>query len=164
MRATTRRLVSVSALVFVASTVGAVLALAFGWPTQFDGSGKPEITASEFVTGGTATSIPVVPWTALAVFALLARSRRWWGTAAVAGLCLLAVLFFIGGMGEAFAPPTPHVPRAVLLASGAAYALLAAALLFSGTAELVDRWRQTRHRPRSDTGGSAPRWRPSRRR
>jgi len=77
MRARTRRLGSVSALVFAASTIGAVLALAFGWPTQFDGSGKPEITPSEFVAGGSATSIPVVPWTALAVFPLLARSRRW---------------------------------------------------------------------------------------
>lgn len=143
MRATTRRLVSVSALAFTASTAGAVLALAFGRPTQFDGSGKPEIAASKFATGGTATSIPVVPWTALAAFALLARSRRRLGTAAAAGLCLLAMLFFIGGMGEALAAATPHVPRAVLLAAGAVYALLAAALLFSGTTELVDRWRES---------------------
>ena len=148
MRPTTRRLVSVATLIFVASAVGAVLALVFGWPTQFDGSGNPEITASEFVTGGTATSIPVVPWAALALFALLARSRRWWGTAAAVGLCLLAVLFFIGGMGEAFAPPTPYVPRAVLIGSGSVYGLLAVVLLLCGIADLVGRARARRRSSR----------------
>ncbi len=77
MRPTTRRVVSVAILINVVSLVGLVLALIFQWPTQFDGSGNPNVTAGEVVTGGTATSIPLVPWIALIVFTLLARSRRW---------------------------------------------------------------------------------------
>src|SRR4028119_2510524 len=42
---------------------------------------------------------------------LLACSRRWWGTLAVVVLCLLGALFVFGGLGEAFAPRTPFVPR-----------------------------------------------------
>ncbi|CAN5663159.1 MAG: hypothetical protein ACR2N0_03450 [Rubrobacteraceae bacterium] len=141
MRPTTKRLVSVAALTFAASTFGAVLAIIFQWPTQFDGSGSPNVTAGEFVTGGTATSIPLIPWIALGVFALLARSRRWWGTFGVVGLCLLGPLFVIGGMGEAFAPATPHVPRAVLVVSGVVAGLLGLTLLASGVRDLIGRWR-----------------------
>ena len=144
MRPTTRRLVWVAAFIFVVSLVGAVLALIFEWPTQFDGSGRPNITLREFILQGTATSIPVMPWLAPGIFALLARSRRWWGTLAVVGLCLLAVLFFIGGIGEVFAAETPHVPRAVLVTSGVVYVLLAVLLLLAGVAELIDRIRARR--------------------
>ncbi len=148
MSPSTKRLVSIAALIFAASLVGAVLALVFQWPTQFDGSGVPNVTAGEFVTGGTATSIPVFPWAALGVFALLARSRRWWGTLAVVGLCLLGPLFVIGGMGEAFAPDTPHVPRAVLLTAGVVFVLLGLSLLLSGVLDLIDRMRRMKKEPR----------------
>src|SRR3712207_1687605 len=74
MRARTRRLFSVAVLIFIASVVG--LALIFEWPTQLDGSGNPNITAEELVANGTATSLPLYPWIALAAFALFARSRR----------------------------------------------------------------------------------------
>jgi hypothetical protein len=130
----------IAALVFVVSTVGLVLALVFQWPTQFDGSGSPNVTAGEVVTGGTATSIPLGPWVALAVFAFLARSRRWWGTLVVVMLCLLGV-FVIGGLGEAFAPSTAYVPRAVLVGAGVVYGVLGLSLVLSGTAELIDRAR-----------------------
>ena len=76
MRPTTRRLVGVALLLFAVSLVGAVLALIFEWPTQFDGSGRPTITVREFILQGTATSIPVMPWLLLGVFAVLVRSRR----------------------------------------------------------------------------------------
>ncbi|MGH3089128.1 MAG: hypothetical protein ACRDSJ_17665 [Rubrobacteraceae bacterium] len=141
MRPSTKRLVSVAALTFAVSLVGAVLALVFQWPTQLDGSGRPNVTAGEFVTGGTAISIPVFPWIALGVFALLARSRRWWGTVAVVGLCLLGPLFVVGGLGEAFAPATPHVPRAVLVVSGVVYIFLGLSLLLCGVLDLIDRAR-----------------------
>lgn len=144
MKLTTRRLVSVAVLIFVVSVVGAVLAVAFQWPTQFDGSGNPNVTAGEFVTGGTATSIPLFPWIALGVFAFLARSRRWWGNVAVVGLCLLGVVFIIGGYGEAFAPSTPYVPRAVLVGAGVVYGFLGLSLLSSGITELIDRARTKR--------------------
>ncbi|CAA9444672.1 MAG: hypothetical protein AVDCRST_MAG78-2759 [uncultured Rubrobacteraceae bacterium] len=121
------------------SIVGLVLALIFQWPTQFDGSGNPNVTAEEVVTGGTATSIPLVPWIVLIVFTLLARSRRWWGTLAVVVLCLLGAIFILGGLGEAFAPPNPFVPRAVLIAAGVVYGGLGLALVLTGIADLVDR-------------------------
>jgi hypothetical protein len=144
MKPSTKRLASVAALTFIVSLVGAVLAIVFQWPTQFDGSGTANVTAEEFIAGGTATSIPLVPWAALGVFALLARSRRWWGTLAVMGLCLLGPLFVIGGMGEAFAPATLHVPRAVLVISGAVYVLLGMTLFLSGVFDLIGRWRSRR--------------------
>ncbi len=144
MRPTTRRLVGVAAFIFTVSLVGAALALIFEWPTQFDGSGRATITVREFVLQGTATSIPVVPWLLLGLFAVLARSRRWWGTLAVVDLCLLAVLSFIGSMGEAFAEDTPHVPRAVLTTTGVLGGLLAVLLLLAGMADLVDRRRVKR--------------------
>lgn len=87
-------------VIYFASLVGAVLAVGFAWPTQFGGSGEPNISTGEFISKGTATSIPIVPWLALGGFALLVRSPRWWGTLAAVGLCLLAVVFFIGSMGE----------------------------------------------------------------
>jgi hypothetical protein len=148
MRPTTRRLVSVAGLIFVVSVIGLVLAVLFQWPTQFDGSDNPNVTAGEVVTGGTVTYLPLLPWIALAVFAFLARSRRWWGTLAVVVLSLLGVLFIIGGLGEAFAPPTPYVPRVVLIAAGVVYGGLGLALVLSGIAELMDRVRAGRRSPR----------------
>ena len=80
----------------------------------------------------------------LTVFALLARSRRWWGTIVVVVLCLLGALFIFGGLGEAFAPSTPFVPRAVLIAAGVVYGGLGLALVLSGIADLIDRVRARR--------------------
>ena len=149
MRPTTRRLVSVAGLIFVVSVVGLVLALILQWPAQLGGgSGNPNITPGELVANGTVTSLPLGPWIALIVFALLARIRRWWGTLAVVVLCLLGALFIFGGLGEAFAPPTPYVPRVVLVASGVVYGGLGLALLLSGIAELIDRVRARRRSPR----------------
>ena len=144
MRPTTRRLFSVAVLIFIASVVGLVLALIFQWPTQLGGSGNPNITAGELVAKGTVTSLPIFPWIALTVFALLACSRRWWGTIAVAVLCLLGALFIFGGLGEAFAPSTPYVPRAVLVASGVVYGGLGLALVLSAITDLMDRTRRRR--------------------
>jgi hypothetical protein len=145
VRRTTQRLFSVCVLIFIASVVGLVLALIFQWPAQLGGgSGNPNVTAGELVANGTVTSLPLFPWIALTVFALLARSRRWWGTIAVVVLCLLGALFIFGGLGEAFAPPTPYVPRAVLIAAGVVYGGLGLALLLSGVADLIDRVRARR--------------------
>lgn len=145
MRPTTRRLFSVAVLIFIASVVGLVLALIFQWPAQLGGgSGNPNVTAGELVANGTVTSLPLGPWIALTVFALLARSRRWWGSIAVVVLCLLGALFIFGGLGEAFAPATPYVPRAVLVAAGVVYGGLGLTLLLSSIAELIDRVRARR--------------------
>ncbi len=145
MRPTTQRVFSVAILLFVASVVGLVLALIFQWPAQLGGgSGNPNITAGELVANGTVTSLPLFPWIALTVFALLARGRRLWGTLAVVVLCLLGALFVFGGLGEAFAPSTPYVPRAVLVAAGVVYGGLGPALVLSGIADLIDRMRAKR--------------------
>ena len=150
MRPITRRLFSVCVLLFVASVVGLVLALIFQWPAQLTRTleggdlGNPTVTAGESVANGTVTSLPLFPWIALTVFALLARSHRWWGTIAVIVLCLLGALFVFGGLGEAFAPSTPYVPRAVLVAAGVVYGGLGLALVLSGIADLIDRVRAKR--------------------
>jgi hypothetical protein len=149
VRRTTQRLFSVAVLIFIASVVGLVLALIFQWPAQLGGgSGRPNITAGELVANGTVTSLPLYPWIALTVFALLARSRRWWGTIAVVVLCLLGALFIFGGLGEAFAPSTPFVPRAVLIAAGVVYGGLGIALVLSAIADLIDRARTRRESSR----------------
>ncbi len=145
MRPATQRLFSVCVLLFIVSVVGLVLALVFQWPAQLGGgSGNPNITAGELVANGTVTSLPLGPWIALTVFAFLARSRRWWGSVAVAVLCLLGALFIFGGLGEAFAPSTPYVPRAILVAAGVVYGGLGLALVLSGIADLIDRVRAGR--------------------
>ena len=151
MRPTTRRLFLIAVLIFISSVVGLVLALIFQWPAQLGGgSGNPTVTAEELVANATVTSLPLYPWIALTVFALLARSRRWWGTFAVVVLCLLGALFIFGGLGEAFAPPTPYVPRAVLIAAGVVYGGLGLALVLSAIADLIDRVRAGR-RPSRDS-------------
>ncbi len=142
MRPTTQRLISVAVLIFVVWVVGTVVAVMAGWPAQFGGPGNPSNVASEFLSRGTALSPPLAPMVALVVFAFLARSRRWWGTLGVVGLCLLAVVTFVGGMGEAFAPATPDVPRAVLVLSGLLGAVLCPPLLFFGITGLRDRARR----------------------
>jgi len=140
---------SVCVLLFIVSIVGLVLALIFQWPAQLGGgSGNPNITAGELVANGTVTSLPLFPWIALTVFALLARSRRWWGSIAVVVLCLLGALFVFGGLGEAFAPSTPYVPRAVLIAAGVVYGGLGLALVLSSLADLIDRVRAKRQSSR----------------
>ena len=147
MRPATRRLVSVSILALVAWILGAVVSIAARWPAQFGGRGDPGDVAAEFVIRGMALAPPLfLVMILFVVFLLLAPSRRWWGTLGVVGLCLLAVLTFVGTLGEALAPSTPDVPRALLIASGVVGGLLYAALLLSGVAELSDR-RRARRQP-----------------
>ncbi|HZB83975.1 MAG TPA: hypothetical protein VE288_14165 [Rubrobacteraceae bacterium] len=142
MRPTTRRLISVAVLILGVSVAGFVLGSIFYWPSQvvLDGSAGHNVTAGNPVQGNV-TSIPLPPMVALAVFAFLASSRRWWGTLAVVVLCLLGVLFIFGALGEVFTPPSPYVPRAVLIATAVVYSLLGLSLLLLGTADLVDRVR-----------------------
>ena len=101
MRSTTQRLFSVSVLILVVSILSALISIIAGWPAQFGGPGDPNNVAGEFLTRGTATAAPLFPiLVLLVVFILLVPSRRWWGTLAAVGLCLLAVLIFIGRWGK----------------------------------------------------------------
>ena len=143
MRPTTRRLVSVAALILIVSITGFVLAVIFDWPglARFGGAPSQNVTLSDIVQG-TLTSIPLPPMIALAVFAVLARSRRWWGTLAVVALCLLGVLFFFAALAEV--QPNPYVPRVVLVGAVVAYSILGLLLVLSGVIDLIDRARQRR--------------------
>ena len=145
MRPTTRRLFSVAVLINVLSVVGFILAYIFQWPSEFVIGEVTEhnVTLADIATG-TVTSIPLAPWIVLVVFTLLARSRRWWGTLAVVVLCLLGVVFMIGGYGELSTPPTPYVPRAVLVIAGVVYCVLGLSLLVTGVIDLIDRVRTRR--------------------
>ncbi len=145
MRPTTRRLFSVAVLINVLSVVGFILAYVFQWPSEFVIGEVTEhnVTLADIATG-TVTSIPLAPWIVLVVVTLLARSRRWWGTLAVVVLCLLGVVFTIGGYGELSTPPTPRVPRAVLVMAGVVYCVLGLSLLVAGVIDLIDRVRPRR--------------------
>jgi hypothetical protein len=88
---------------------------------------------------GTLTSIPLPPMIALVIFAILARSRRWWGALAVIGLCLLGVLFFFAALAEV--QPNPYVPLAVLVGAIVVYGILGVLLVLSGVLGLIDRIR-----------------------
>ena len=123
MRPTTRRLVSVAALMLAMSVIGFILAVIFDWPgwARLSGRPSPTVTVSDIMQG-TLTSIPLPPMIALAVFIILARSRRWWGTLAVVALCLLGVLFFFATLAEV--QPNPYVPLAVLVGAIAVYGIL----------------------------------------
>ncbi len=147
MRPTTRRLFSVAVLINVASVVGFILAYVFQWPSEFVIGEVTEhnVTLADIITG-TVTSLPLAPWLALIAFTLLARSRRWWGTLAVIVLCLLGVVFMIGGYGEVSTPPTPYVPRAVLVTAGVVYGVLGLSLAVAGVIDLINRVR-TRRQP-----------------
>ena len=142
MRPTTQRLVSVAALILIVSIVGFILAVIFDWPglARFGGPPSPNVTLSDIMSGKL-TSIPLPPMIALAVFAILARSRRWWGTLAVVALCLLGVLFF-AALAEV--QPNPYVPLAVLVGAVVAYGILGLLLVLSGVIDLIDRIRQRR--------------------
>jgi hypothetical protein len=143
LRPTTRRLVSVAALILIVSIVGFILAVIFDWPglASFGGPPSANVTLSDIVQG-TLTSIPLPPMIALAVFAVLARSRRWWGTLAVVALCLLGALFFFAALAEV--QPNPYVPRVVLVGAVVAYSILGLLLVLSGVIDLIDRARQRR--------------------
>ena len=144
MRRTTQRLVFVCVLLLAVSVVGFVLALIFQWPSDVViGPSRPNVTAADSVRG-TVTSIPLVPMIALAVCALLAPSRRWWGTLAVVMLCLLGGLFFIATFQEVVTPPPAYVPGAVRVGAIALYGLLSAFLIRLGIADLIDRARRRR--------------------
>ncbi len=137
-----QRLISTAVMLSIVSLVGFVLCWIFQWPSTFvlGEVADARVTLSDIVEG-TPLSIPLVPWAVLIVTTLLATSQRWWGTVAVGVLCLLGVVFLIGGWGEAFGPPNPYVPHTVLVVGGIFWMLLGLSLLIFGTLALVNRVR-----------------------
>ena len=144
-RAASRPLVAAGAALAIGSLVGFGLCLLFQWPSQFvlGGVADARVTLADLVSG-TVLSPPLAPWAVLVVSTWLAGSPRWWGVVATVILCLLGVVFAIGGWGEAFGPPNPAVPRAVLLAGGVAWMLLGLSLPLFGVRALLERRRRGR--------------------
>jgi uncharacterized membrane protein YhaH (DUF805 family) len=134
-----RRFLFVCGLLVIVMVVGAAVSIAAEWPAQFGGQGDPDEVAAEFLSRGTALAPPVAPLLLFAICAALASRRDRWGTTAVVGAMLLSVVFIIGSLGEAFAEPTPDVPRAALITSGVVGALLSSAVLATGGAVLRNR-------------------------
>jgi hypothetical protein len=125
-----RRLRRVVLAVLAIEAVAIALGVGFALPAQFGGGRDADAVGSEWLTNGTAISAPIFPLVAFALGALLAGARR--APLACAGLVLVAlgaVALAVGSLGEAFAPDTPDVPRAVLIASGVVGCALALALL-----------------------------------
>ncbi|GLC24932.1 hypothetical protein [Roseisolibacter agri] len=141
-RSAGQMLVSTGAVLAILSLAGFGLCLVFQWPSQFvlGAVADAKVTLADVVTG-TVLSPPLAPWVILVVATRLAGSRRWWGTVATAVLCVLGVVFAIGGWGEAFGPANPAVPRAVLLTGGIVWMLLGLSLPTFGLRALLARRR-----------------------
>lgn len=105
-------------VLLVVMVVGVIVSIGAGWPAQFGGQGDPDAVTSEFFTRGTALAPPLIPLVLFALCAFGARRDDRWATIATIGAVLLAVVFVIGSLGEAFTSDTPDVRRAALLASG----------------------------------------------
>lgn len=133
-----RRLAAWSAALFVAILLGAVLAIAAGWPAQFGGGGDSANVASESLGRGTALSPPLAPVAIFVVSLALAMRPGTIGKVGTLLVMLVTVVFVIGGLGEAFAAPTADVPRAALILSG----LLAVVL---GTGVIIAAIQRLRH-------------------
>jgi hypothetical protein len=149
-------LVATASALVIVSLIGFVLCLIFQWPSQFvlGQVADSRVTLSDVMTG-TVLSPPLVPWIILVGAALLATSRRWWGTVAIVALSLLGLVFVIGGWGEAFGPANPHVPRSVLFLGGIVWMLLGMLLPMFGIRELLARLRHKRLRTAASDASSA---------
>ena len=122
-------LAGLCAAVVVLELLATGLAVALNLPAQFGATGTD--AAAEFASRGTAISPPPLPLAVLAAAAGLALRR---GAATVAGALAVGVgvLFAIGSLGEATAPATPDVGKAVLVGSGIAGVAIALALVTGG--------------------------------
>lgn len=100
------------------SVVLAIVSIWARWPHQFAGQGDRQRMLEDFVSSGTALA-PPLPFLVLFVLAsLVIRRRDRWAAVACVVLLVMSLLMIVGSLGEALAPPTPDVPRAVLLLSG----------------------------------------------
>jgi hypothetical protein len=55
------------------------------------------------------------------------------------GTVLLSIVFIVGSLGEAFAEPTPDVPRVVLISGGIVGSFVSALVLVTGIATLREK-------------------------
>ncbi|WP_144120101.1 hypothetical protein [Catellatospora sichuanensis] len=138
--------------------VTTVICVALRWPAQFGGAGDPDNVAAEMWLRGTAIGAPVVLTIVLALATLAAASPGRTGTAGTMVIVIVSLMIIIGGSGEAFGVPSPDVPTAVLIFSGAANVLLSIVTLYLAYRLLRGHPHVEQHmRPTPDTrpGGTA---------
>ncbi len=106
--------------------------MAFQWPSDFtlDESVDERVTMDDIATG-TVTSMPLAPFVVLLLAAVAARSRRWWGTVALAVLALRGGCSFSAAWAR-WRATIRTVPKFVLVVAGFAYVL--GGLLLSASA------------------------------
>ena len=125
-----RALLTLGLGILAFQVLATVVAVAANWPAQFGGVGTD--AGAEALTRGTAMSAPLAPLLVLAgAVALVWRGRVRAGAAVMA---LVAAVMLLGGLGEALAPATPDVPKAVLVTSGAIGVAMAAAVIAAAVA------------------------------
>ncbi|MGH2748047.1 MAG: hypothetical protein ACRDKB_09010 [Actinomycetota bacterium] len=113
-----RRLFWISSIYLAYFIIGAIVSVAARWPAQFGGVGDPDDVAAEFLTRGTALAAPLGPMIVFALMIFLLTRTGVWEKIGTIGVMLLAILFLIGSLGEAFASGEITTPRSVLIISG----------------------------------------------
>lgn len=138
-----RKRVIVFGIVVIAYTViAALVAVIVNWPSQFGYVGTS--ARADVLVSGTAVSAPLLPIALLVVSLLLVRAGGRWTMAGLAGYSAVALLFIIGGLGEAFAAGTPDTPKVVLVVSGVVAVAIALAMLAFAFAAFQEKRRATR--------------------
>jgi hypothetical protein len=140
-----RRLVFISVALLAFWVLATILAVAQGWPAEFNGLGDPDDVSGEWIGRGTLVSPPIWPVAAQVALTLVAflDSRLMLGIAGF-GLAALGALYAIAGFGEPFDPVLSDPPvalYAVLKGVGIAGSL---GLVWAGVETGVDAIRGTR--------------------
>lgn len=134
--AASRRLLIAGTLFLALMVIGGLVSIAAGWPAQLGGGADPNNVAGEAVTRGTAFSPPLLPLLVFVVALAVSVRPGVVGVVATVLLILISAAFIIGGLGEAFAAPTPDVPRAVLVLSGLVAVLFGLGVMVAAAARL----------------------------
>ena len=132
------RLSAFALAVLIANALATLLAVTLNWPSQFGGVVGTD-AGQEWLSRGTAISAPLAPITCFVVMAILVRLSSWAGWLGIGLTFLTSVLVLVGGMGELVAEPTADVSRAVLVAAGVGWAVVAAVFVVLGIAAARER-------------------------
>lgn len=132
------RLSRFALVVLIANGIGAGLAVAANWPSQFGGIAGTG-AGQDWLSRGTALSAPLAPMACFVLIAVLVRLAGRVGRLGVHLALLTAPLVFVGGMGELVAEPTDSVPRAVLVTAGGLWSVVAATFVVLGIAAARER-------------------------
>lgn len=135
------RLETLAPLAFAFVCVEAMVSLLARWPYQFTGQGDPDRMAQDFVFFGTLLAPPLSLLLLFGSATLLIRRRGLVGEIANVAMIALSLAMAVGSLGEALAPSSADVPRAVQLIGGVLGAILFAALAFIASRALSERRR-----------------------